>query len=107
MVESGAESAPEMDAYLGELLAPYRTPTPDAVVLGCTHFPFVKERILRALGKDIPVFDGVRGTARQLYRLLAEGGLCNPDPARGAVRLTSSRAGILPLYARLLFGVLD
>ena len=105
MVEEGSENSPEMDAYLSELLASYRTPAPDAVVLGCTHFPFVKERILRALGKEVPVFDGVRGTARQLYRLLAEGGLCNPTPTRGAVHLTSSRAGVLPLYARLLFGV--
>ena len=107
MLEQGAESSPQMMAYLQELLSPYRTPPPDAVVLGCTHFPFVKEEILRALGKDVPVFDGVRGTARQLYRLLAEGELCNRSPARGAVRLTSSRAGVLPLYARLLFGGLD
>ncbi len=107
MVEAGAENAPELDAYLQELLAPYRTPVPDAVVLGCTHFPFVKEHILRALGKEVPIFDGVRGTARQLYRLLAEGELCNRSPARGAVRLTSSRAGVLPLYARMLFGALD
>ena len=104
LVESGAENTAETDAYLQELLAPYRDPVPDAVVLGCTHFPFVKERILRALGKDVPVFDGVRGTARQLYRLLAEGEICNPCPSRGAVRLTSSRSGALPLYARLLFG---
>ena len=104
MVEAGAENSPEMDACLQDLLAPYRAPVPDAVVLGCTHFPFVKERILRALGKEVPIFDGVRGTARQVYRLLAEGGLCNPIPLRGAVRLTSSRAGVLPLYARLLFG---
>ncbi len=107
MVEAGAENAPELDAYLRELLAPYRSPMPDAVVLGCTHFPFVKEHILRALGRDVPIFDGVRGTARQVYRLLAESGLRNPDPSRGAVRLTSSRAGVLPLYARMLFGVLD
>ena len=103
MVEAGAENCAEMDGYLGALLAPYRDPVPDAVVLGCTHFPFVKERILRALGKDIPVFDGVRGTARQLCRLLAQAGLRNPAPTRGAVRLTSSRDGVLPLYARLLF----
>lgn len=107
MVEAGAENAPELDVYLGELLAPYRTPVPDAVVLGCTHFPFVKEHILRAIGKEVPIFDGVRGTARQVYRLLAEGGLLNPSPSRGAVRLTSSRAGVLPLYARMLFGVLE
>ena len=104
MVEAGAENTPELDAYLRDLLAPYRTPAPDAVVLGCTHFPFVKEQILRALGKEVPIFDGVRGTARQTYRLLAESGLCNPSPSRGAVRLTSSRAGVLPLYVRLLFG---
>ena len=107
LVESGAENAPETDGYLRELLSPYRDHVPDAVVLGCTHFPFVKEKILRALGKDIPVFDGVRGTARQLYRLLAENGLCNPSPTRGAVRLTSSRAGVLPLYARMLFGTAE
>lgn len=107
LVEAGAENSPETDGYLQALLAPYRAPAPDAVVLGCTHFPFVKERILRALGKDVPVFDGVRGTARQLYHLLAQGGLCNPAPERGAVRLTSSRAGVLPLYARMLFGVED
>lgn len=104
MVEAGAENSPEIDACLQELLSPHREPVPDAVVLGCTHFPFVKERILRALGKEVPIFDGVRGTARQVYRVLAEGGLCNPTPLRGAVRLTSSRAGVLPLYARLLFG---
>ena len=93
MVEAGAENSPELDAYLRDLLAPYRTPAPDAVVLGCTHFPFVKEHILRALGRDVPVFDGVRGTSRQLCRLLAEQGLRNPTPTRGAVRLTSSRQG--------------
>ena len=107
MVEAGAENSPEMDGYLRELLAPYRDPAPDAVVLGCTHFPFVKEQILRALGRDVPVFDGVRGTARQLCRLLAENGLRNPAPTRGAVRLTSSRDGVLPLYARMLFGTED
>ena len=107
MVEAGAENSPEMDGYLRSLLAPYRDPVPDALVLGCTHFPFVKEQILRAIGKDVPVFDGVRGTARQLCRLLIERGLRNPTPARGAVRLTSSRGGVLPLYARLLFGGAD
>jgi glutamate racemase len=104
LVERGLADSPEMRRYLARLLAPLRADPPDAVVLGCTHFPFVKERILRALGKEVPIFDGVRGTARQVYRVLAEGGLCNPSPTRGAVRLTSSRAGVLPLYARLLFG---
>lgn len=104
LVESGVTDSPEMAACLEELLAPWRDPAPDAVVLGCTHFGFVKMQILKALGGQIPVFDGAAGTARHLSRLLVERGLCNPTPARGAVRLTSSRSGVLPLYARMLFG---
>ena len=107
MVEAGITDGVEMEAYLRDLLAPYRAHVPDALVLGCTHFPFVKKKILNALGKEIPVFDGVTGTARQLCRLLNERGLRNPSPVRGPVRLTSSRSGVLPLYARMLFSVLD
>ena len=40
LVESGLANSPEMDAYLEGLLSPFRRDPPDAVVLGCTHFPF-------------------------------------------------------------------
>lgn len=103
MVEEGAQSSPRMRAYLQELLAPYLLETVDAVVLGCTHFPFAKDAISHTVGGDIPIFDGVEGTARQLGRRLEEAGLLNPAPARGAVCLTSSLSRLLPHYARLLF----
>jgi hypothetical protein len=77
--------------------------TVDAVVLGCTHFPFAKDAISHTVGGDIPIFDGVEGTARQVGRRLQEAGLLNPAPARGAVCLTSSLSRLLPHYARLLF----
>lgn len=104
LVEKGAERSPEMAQYLQELLTPYLSPRPDAVVLGCTHFPFAKAAISHTVGGDIPIFDGVEGTARQLARRLADAGLLNDLPTRGAVRLTSSQPRILPLYARLMFG---
>lgn len=102
-VEKGQEDSPELVRYLEALLAPCREPVPDAVVLGCTHFSFARRAILRALGAQVPTFDGALGTARELARRLREGGLENPEPARGAVRLTSSAPGVLPFYARLLF----
>lgn len=42
----------------------------DSVVLGCTHYPFVRNAIREALGGDVAIFDGAAGTARQLRRLL-------------------------------------
>ena len=107
LLEEGRRNSPEMQAYLNEILAPYRCEIPDAVVLGCTHFPFVKAQILHALGAEVPIFDGVQGTARQLLHVLSQKGLENFSPTRGAVRFTSSRQGVLPSYARLLFGYDD
>ena len=47
----------------------------DAVVLGCTHFPFVKDSIRKALGYPVQIFDGAGGTALQTRHVLAERGL--------------------------------
>lgn len=62
----------------------------DAVVLGCTHYPFVRAQIASVLG-DVAFFDGAHGTARQLRRRLAECGLLKEDATPGAVVFLSSR----------------
>ena len=103
-VENGAENSPEAAQYLSELLQPYRASLPDAVVLGCTHFPFAKASILHALGADVPLFDGAKGTAKQAQRKLCAAGLLNPSPTRGAVTFTSSDPRKLGVYAGRLFG---
>ena len=47
----------------------------DGIVLGCTHYPFVKNEILAAVGHDVEVFDGAVGTAAQTKRRLCAAGL--------------------------------
>ena len=101
LVEAGLGDSPEADTYLRELLAPYLTAPPDAIVLGCTHFPFAAASIRRIMGKDLPLFDGAAGTARQVGRLLEAHSLLN-DQSRGSVTLLSSDPRALPLYRRLL-----
>ena len=60
----------------------------DRVVLGCTHYPFVRKQIAQVLG-DVTFFDGGAGTARQLHRLLEqEGLLCTGR--QGSVSFSSS-----------------
>lgn len=51
---------------LSGLLPPGR---PDAVVLGCTHYVFLREEIRRFYG--CPVYDGNEGIARELSRVLS------------------------------------
>ncbi len=103
LVEAGLADSPEADRYLTALLAPFSGHgRPDAVVLGCTHFPFAGAAILRVLGKDMPLFDGALGTARELSRQLTEKTLLNPSRKPGTITLTSSDPRMLKLYKKLL-----
>ncbi len=89
-VEQGNLNAPDMLQLLQNLIGDYRGKV-DAVVLGCTHYPFLKRQIRSILGNDIPLFDGGAGTARQLRRRLAAHDLLAPEQgAPGNVVLDSS-----------------
>ncbi|MEG1581805.1 MAG: glutamate racemase [Clostridia bacterium] len=48
----------------------------DAIVLGCTHYVFLKDEIRKRTGKD--VFDGNSGLARQLARTITTTTSCDP-----------------------------
>ena len=91
LVEQGITEGAQMDDYLTELLAPYRQPKINGIVLGCTHFPFVKSSILAALGYEAPIYDGVLGTAMETKRQLDIGGLANPQKQNGEIEFINSK----------------
>ena len=61
----------------------------DAIVLGCTHYVFLKEAVRRFF-PAVPVLDGNEGTVLQLRRVLAARGLLCPETQSGTVRILSS-----------------
>ena len=105
LVERGLADSPQMDAYLSGLFAALPAP-PDAVVLGCTHFPFATAALRRALG-SIPFFDGAAGTAKELRRRLTAQNLLAPANAHGGILLHTTAPASLPLLVRLLDGVIE
>ena len=88
LVESGKAHSPEADSLLKALLNPYRDMQIDAIVLGCTHYPFLREAI-QALFPRAGIFDGLNGTAMRLKYLLDQNGLRSGD-AHGSVEYQSS-----------------
>jgi glutamate racemase len=104
LVERGVTEGPELDAYLDQLLRPYRKRRLDAIVLGCTHFPFVRDSILAALGYEPAIYDGLLGTARETQRQLISRDLLNPGPGPGNIEFYNSRGGgeIIALCEKLL-----
>lgn len=95
MIEKGDLSSREIDEYLRDILAPHTDS--DSVVLGCTHYPFVRRQIERYL-PDAAVFDGGGGTAREAARRIRAAGLENGSAKRGKIEFISSKDGMAALY---------
>ena len=74
LIEQGKADSPETEELLTGILAPW-TGRLDALVLGCTHYPFVKKVISRILGAKTELLDGSLGTARETRRRLEAAGL--------------------------------
>ena len=90
LVESGRGDSPQMDTLMETLLSPYRGQL-DAVVLGCTHYPFAAAAISRALGEKTLLLDGGEGTARETQRRLSSAGLL--EEGRGELVIRNSLPG--------------
>jgi glutamate racemase len=101
LVEQGKVSCPETDALLHTILDPYIGKL-DALVLGCTHYPFAAEAIGRVLGPEVQLLEGGDGTARETRRRLELAGLLEQGPGEIKIINSSSDPGMIRLsYERL------
>ena len=88
--------------YLKKLFGQYELDRVDAVVLGCTHYVFLKDMIRGLLPEHIVITDGNAGTARQLRRVLARSGLLNETGEGGTEFETSGTEKDLALMRKLM-----
>lgn len=92
-----------LHAYFDELFAPYRKLQIDAVVLGCTHYSFLREAIGTHFLTGTPILDGNEGTVRQLARRLdAIDALRESGEGQVQLRTSSSDAAVIDKMKRLL-----
>ena len=102
LVEQGKVDHPETDALLHGILDPYVGQL-DALVLGCTHYPFAAAAIGRVLGPEVRLLEGGDGTARETRRRLEKAGLLEQGP--GEVKIINSSPD--PAMIRLSYERLD
>ena len=100
LIESGKSDSAEAEALLKEVLSPYAGKL-DALVLGCTHYPFAAKTIARILG-DTTLLDGSHGTAKQTLRCLEDRNLLNPGTGSVQIENSLSSPEILRLSMALL-----
>jgi glutamate racemase len=104
LIEAGkADSAETLD-LLGKHLEPILDAGSDTLVLGCTHYPFLRKSIRKLLGDTITLIDTSDAVVKQLKRQLETLGQNSHSEERGSVMLISSKneASLLVMAKDLL-----
>lgn len=81
-VEAGLENSPETYRLVATTLAPALAAGVDTLVLGCTHFPFLRAAIAAACGEEVQLIETAQAVALQTLRRLPqqECGLADAAP---------------------------
>ena len=61
-----------------------------SIVLGCTHYPFVKDVIQDIVGEKVDIIDGSSGTVRELKRRLEENNMESESKKKGNLDIFNS-----------------
>jgi glutamate racemase len=75
LIEAGLIETPEMQALLRSHLKPILDQGADTLVLGCTHYPFLKKMIRAVVGDSMTLIDTSDAVVRQLLRQMHQQGL--------------------------------
>ncbi|MCF7796371.1 MAG: glutamate racemase [Lentisphaeria bacterium] len=83
------EGWPEDDVLTGVLeryLSGYKQSPVESLILGCTHYPYLKEAIQRVIGPDVNLIDSGEETARMVQDILIEKSMAHTPVGQDAAR---------------------
>lgn len=86
LAEEGWAETDVARAVAEEYLADLRNETVRTLVLGCTHYPILRDVIQQTIGKEVCLIDSGEATAREVDRLLSEKNLRREQHERQNVR---------------------
>ena len=89
-IEAGMLESNELEEYLKSKFESYKDKKIAAVVLGCTHYPFIRDKLSKIVGSDVPIIDGGFGTSKEIMRRIGEKGLLTDSKEKGTIKIYNS-----------------
>lgn len=90
LIEKGCMNSVEMTQLLKQHLHPLLALNMDALVLGCTHYPYLTEQIRNIVGNSIQIIDSGKAVAKQTKAILEKHRLLEQKPMMGNHRLITN-----------------
>ncbi|HSH86670.1 MAG: glutamate racemase [Methylophilus sp.] len=91
-IEQGLLDHPETIGLLQTYCQPLIAAGADTIVLGCTHYPFVRHHIQQIVGPGVTLIDTGSAVAKRLQQVLAEKGLLNNANDQNQLQFLTSGA---------------
>jgi glutamate racemase len=89
-VERADLHSAETESLLRQFITPLIEQGADTLVLGCTHYPFLRDTIQRVAGEGVTLLDPAEAVARELARRLADNGSLSSASQQGHVQFFTS-----------------
>ncbi|WP_238883701.1 glutamate racemase [Clostridium sp. YIM B02551] len=86
-VENGILNGERLEQFLKKILEEASKEEMASIVLGCTHYPFVKETIQKVVGEKVTILDGSLGTVKELKRKLIRNEIKQIESEKGYVKI--------------------
>ncbi len=83
LAEEGWTQEAETYSIAAKYLAKMKEFEPDVLVLGCTHYPILRDVIQQTVGENVKLVDSGEATADEVALLLKDKNLENPNPTVG------------------------
>jgi glutamate racemase len=91
LIEAGQADSPQTLELLAKHLEPIQNAGADTLVLGCTHYPFLRKAIRQLLGDSITLIDTSEAVVKQLKRQIELQGKLSAQSSHGKVIFISSK----------------
>lgn len=85
-VEANEENRPETAELVRKAVVPLVEAGADKIVLGCTHYPFLRDVIASVVGNGVEIIDSSEAVARRVATLLDENGIRAKEDAKAEYR---------------------
>lgn len=102
LVENGNTTGPEAEEVVLRSVRPLIEAGADTIVLGCTHYPFLSETIIKTAGQPITLIDPAPAVARHLLEVMQEKDLVKKDGFSMVLHSSGDKTTLQKTYGNLL-----
>lgn len=91
LIEGGSKNISKIEALVHKLLDPLKKYQIDSIVLGCTHYPYIKSIISAEFNDQATIYTGYDGLARYVGYKLKQKHLSAPKQQKQSINFYSSK----------------